>query len=59
MKTDEIKKIARQHGIRTGKMKKGDIVRAIQTAEGNNDCFDTGQAENCGQNDCLWRDDCK
>lgn len=59
MKAEEIRKIARQRGIRAGKMKKGEMVRAIQSDEGNNPCYDTGQAENCGQNSCLWRDDCK
>jgi len=59
MLLDEIKKIAKQHGIKTSKMKKSDIVRAIQCAEGNESCFDTDRALSCGQDGCLWRDDCK
>lgn len=58
MKLDEIKEIARQHDIKTAKMKKADIIRAIQAAEGNNVCFDDGQASECGQSECLWRSDC-
>ncbi len=58
MKIDEIKEIAKQHQIKAGKMKKADLVRAIQQAEGNAACFDTGMVERCGQNDCLWREDC-
>ncbi len=58
MKLDQIKVIAAQHGIKAGKMKKADLVRAIQQAEKNDSCFDTGQAGSCGQDACLWREDC-
>jgi hypothetical protein len=58
MKLDELREIAKQHNIKTGKMKKADLVRAIQQAEGNQVCFGTGHAETCGQNACLWREDC-
>lgn len=58
MKVEEIKVIAKQHGIKVGKLKKAELVRAIQEAEGNNACFETGQAAGCGQAGCLWRDDC-
>jgi hypothetical protein len=30
----------------------------IQRAEGNKDCFESGQAGTCGQIHCLWREDC-
>lgn len=59
MKIGEIKEIARQKGVKTGKMKKGEIIRAIQEAEGNSACFDTGQGAECGQTSCLWRKDCE
>lgn len=58
MKIDEIKEIAKQHNIKTGKMKKADLIRAIQEAEKNDQCFSTGKAEQCGQGACLWREDC-
>lgn len=58
MKLEEIKAIAKQHGIKAGKLKKADLVRAIQLAEGNEVCFETGQADECGQAECLWRTDC-
>jgi len=58
MKLEEIKAIAKQHDIKVGKMKKAELVRAIQAAEGNDACFETGQASGCGQAECLWRDDC-
>ncbi|MEI7816030.1 MAG: Rho termination factor N-terminal domain-containing protein [Desulfuromonadales bacterium] len=58
MKLDEIKEIARQHDIKVGKMKKAELIAAIQVAEKNEVCFETGTADSCGQNDCLWREDC-
>ncbi|GLI39500.1 SAP domain-containing protein [Geobacter hydrogenophilus] len=59
MNLTDIKKIAVQHGLSTTKLKKVEIVRAIQAEEGNTPCFDTGLASECGQTNCLWRDDCK
>ncbi len=59
MKLDEIKEIAKQLDIKTGKMKKADLIRAIQAAEKNDACFETGNADSCGQDACLWREDCK
>ena len=58
MKTDDIKEIAKQHDIKVGKLKKAELVRAIQLAEGNDVCFESNQAAECGQTDCLWRADC-
>ena len=58
MKVEEIREIAAAKGIKAGKLKKVELVKAIQAAEGNNRCFDTGSADFCGQNTCLWRDDC-
>ncbi|WP_432822099.1 SAP domain-containing protein [Trichloromonas sp.] len=58
MKMEEIKAVARVRGVKSGRMKKAELVRAIQQAEGNNQCFVTGQADRCGQYECLWREDC-
>ena len=58
MKLEEIKVIAKQYNIKAGKLKKAELVRAIQLAEGNDACFDSGKASECGQDDCLWRVDC-
>jgi hypothetical protein len=54
----EIRDIARQLGIRSTRMEKADLIRAIQRAEGNFDCFGTATGEECDQEECLWRDDC-
>jgi hypothetical protein len=58
MKLDDIKGIAKRHNIKTGKAKKSELVRAIQQAEGNEPCFDSGKAAVCGQDSCTWREDC-
>jgi len=57
MKLTEVKEIAKGMGISPKRMNKSQIIRQIQTQEGNSPCFDTSM-RNCGQEDCLWRDDC-
>jgi hypothetical protein len=58
MNLKDIKGIAQKQGVKSGKMKKEDIIRAIQRAEGNFDCFGTAVSSECSQADCLWREDC-
>ncbi len=58
MKVADIKKKAKGMGIEAGKLGKKDLVRAIQTAEGNPACFDSG-VRDCAQMKCCWRDDCQ
>lgn len=55
VKLEEIKEIAQQRGIKAGKMKKSELVRAIQSAEGNEPCFEAGKAASCDQAGCSWR----
>ena len=57
MRVVEIKEIAKKNGIKTGKLKKAELVRAIQEHEGNNACFQTAAAA-CDQLGCCWRSDC-
>lgn len=59
MKLDEIKIKAKALGIAPGKLKKTELIRAIQLAEQNPVCFETAQAQECGQAACLWRQDCR
>ncbi len=59
MKINDITAIALENGVKPGRMNKTQLIRAIQKAEGNNDCFATSQAQLCGQVNCLWREDCK
>jgi len=58
MKVEEIKELAKQQGINPRKMKKADIIRAIQAEEGNPQCFSNGEKDKCGQESCLWQEDC-
>ena len=58
MKLEKIKEIAKQYEIKVSKLKKAELVRAIQLAEGNDVCFEVGKASECSQTECLWRTDC-
>lgn len=58
MNLTEIKAIARQKGVKAGAMKKSEVIRAIQRAEGNSDCFEAQKAKECAEMNCLWRKDC-
>jgi hypothetical protein len=58
MKLDEVKVLAKKLDIKVGKSKKADLVRNIQQVENNEVCFETGKAGVCGQDGCLWREDC-
>ena len=57
MKMLDIKAKAKDLGIRSGKMKKEDLIRAIQEEEGNFPCFGSAMGH-CSQEDCCWREDC-
>jgi len=59
MKLQDVKDAAKQRGIKAGSMKKAELIRTMQAAEGNEQCYETGQSDVCGQADCLWREDCK
>jgi hypothetical protein len=50
--------MAKDMGINTYRMKKVDIVRAIQKTEGNIDCCGTERVKVCQEDSCFWRDDC-
>jgi hypothetical protein len=58
MTVKQIKEIAKAKGIKVGNMKKENIIRAIQRAEGNFECFGTVTTGICDQYNCLWREDC-
>ena len=59
MQLKKIKEIAVGKGVDPGKMRKTELVRAIQRAEGYSDCFGTVHVNDCNQLECLWRSDCK
>lgn len=57
MKMMEVKEKAKMLGVKPGKMKKVDLILAIQSKEGNFPCFQTG-LDSCNQFNCCWRSDC-
>jgi len=57
MKMNDVRKKAKELGLKTQSLKKPDLIRAIQTAECNTPCFATGRTE-CDQFACCWREDC-
>jgi hypothetical protein len=58
MTLKQIKEIAKERGVKAGNMKKETVIRSIQRAEGNFDCFGTASSGFCDQTNCLWRNDC-
>lgn len=58
MQMQEIRNIAKLLGIKTSRLSKVDLVRQIQIAEGNFECFATPTDGYCDREDCNWRDDC-
>ncbi len=57
MNLTEVKERAKKVGINPRKMKKAQIIQAIQIQENNVPCFGTA-TDYCDQTECLWRKDC-
>ena len=57
MKMTDVKRKAKELGVKAGKMRKVDLVRAIQANEGNTPCYHT-DLDSCDQTNCCWRSDC-
>jgi len=58
MKMEQVRSIAKSQGINPGKLPKTELIKSIQTEEGNFDCFATAYAGECDQVGCSWREDC-
>lgn len=59
MKLSEIEKKAQKLGIKdTWKFSKKDLIKTIQRAEGNFDCFGSVTNKRCNQTSCCWMSDC-
>ncbi len=58
MNMTQIKKVAKERGVKTGRLRKEELIRAIQKSEDNPQCFNTNLSQECGQTQCLWREDC-
>ena len=57
MKMPEIRMKAQALGIIPGKTKKTELIRAIQTAEGNSPCFGWSNGQ-CPYTNCCFMKDC-
>jgi hypothetical protein len=57
MKMPEIRKKAKALGIIPGKMKKVELIHAIQQAECCTPCFGRSNGQ-CGYTDCCFLEDC-
>jgi hypothetical protein len=57
MNWNDVKKKAVALGVQPGKMKKPELIRAIQTAEGNTPCYGEARTD-CPYTDCCWLADC-
>lgn len=58
MKLAEVCVIAKSNNINPGKFSKTELIRLIQSREGNFDCFATACGGACDQEGCIWREDC-
>jgi len=58
IKMPELRNIAKELGVKTSRINKGDLIRQIQMAEGNFPCFSTADAGECEQQECLWLKEC-
>ncbi|NCP03079.1 MAG: SAP domain-containing protein [Deltaproteobacteria bacterium] len=59
MNLADIKQLAKDRGINPGRLRKAELIRTLQTQEGNLACFNTGVSRSCEQPYCLWHDDCR
>jgi hypothetical protein len=57
-KLQKVRTIARKMGIDTRNVTMKELIRAIQRAEGNKDCYMSVEVLKCEQTNCLWREDC-
>ncbi len=58
MHIQTIRSIAKGYGINASKGTKAELIRRIQKAEGNFDCFGSATDGYCDQTGCNWRSDC-
>jgi hypothetical protein len=58
VKLEQVRNIAKSHSIKPSHLSKTELIKAIQTDEGNFACFATAYDGECDQENCLWREDC-
>jgi len=59
MRITEVRERGRKMGVRgMAKLRKAELIRAIQQGEGNQECFGAPWRFDCQQTGCCWRQDC-
>jgi hypothetical protein len=58
MKLGDVRSIAKSHSIKPEHLSKTELIKAIQTDEGNFACFASAYSGECDQAGCSWREDC-
>jgi hypothetical protein len=58
MNIEEVRDIAKSSSIKPGKLSKTELIKTIQSTEGNFDCFSSAHNSECDQSNCCWREDC-
>ncbi|MGB5308203.1 MAG: hypothetical protein WBM38_02475 [Arenicellales bacterium] len=58
MNMQEVRGMAKELGIKTSRMSKMNLIKAIQLSEGNFSCFASAVGGECDQQECVWRADC-
>jgi hypothetical protein len=59
MKITSLQKKAEALGVNPNGMKKPELIRAIQAAEHNEQCFGTPRGADCPHTDCCFMSDCE
>lgn len=58
MNIEEVRSIAKKRSIKIGKLSKTELIKTIQSEEGNFSCYGSALNGECDQANCLWREDC-
>jgi hypothetical protein len=54
----QVREIAKDKGVKTGRLSKVKLVQLIQQVEGNFDCFASAIDGYCDQISCIWQAEC-
>lgn len=58
MNMKNLRHLAKTLSVEPGKLSKTELIKKIQVAEGNFDCYGSATQGECDQLACSWRDDC-
>lgn len=58
MNMKHIRSLAKSLEVEPGQLSKPELIRQIQIAEGNFDCYASAKDGECDQLGCTWRSDC-